>query len=82
MILILRIHFHHIAASANVRPYEPTGLRWSGFDFSVFGQNLTDPHPVVLRTRDTTSSDLYVSHSIRPPMLGAMVATEVARVAI
>jgi iron complex outermembrane recepter protein len=49
------------------------GLRWSGFDFSLFGQNLTDSHPVVFRTRDTTSSDLYFSHSIRPRMLGATV---------
>lgn len=49
------------------------GLRWSGFDFSLFGQNLTDSHPVVFRTRDTTSSDLFFSHSIRPRMLGATV---------
>jgi iron complex outermembrane recepter protein len=46
------------------------GLRWKGFDVSLFGQNLTDSHPVVLRTRDTTASDLFFSHSIRPRTLG------------
>jgi outer membrane receptor protein involved in Fe transport len=46
------------------------GLRFQGVDVSFFGQNLTDAHPLVFRTRDTTASDLYFSHTIRPRLLG------------
>jgi iron complex outermembrane receptor protein len=46
------------------------GMRWDGFDLSLFGNNLTDSHPVVFRTRDTTASDLYFAHSIRPRTIG------------
>ena len=67
MILIPRIHFHHIAASGNVRPYAD---RAGPAPLVLEADRSTS---VVLRTRDTTSSDLYVSHSIRPPMLGAKV---------
>jgi iron complex outermembrane recepter protein len=46
------------------------GARWGGLDVSLFGQNLTDSHPVVFRTRDTNASDLFFSHSIRPRIIG------------
>jgi len=46
------------------------GGRWKGLDVSLFGQNLTDSHPVVYRTRDTNASDLYFSHTIRPRTIG------------
>jgi len=46
------------------------GMRWDGFDLSLFGNNLTDSHPLVFRTRDTIASDLFFSHSIRPRTVG------------
>jgi iron complex outermembrane receptor protein len=46
------------------------GLRFSGIDLSFFAQNLTDSHPVLSHTRDTTTSDLFYDHTIRPRTLG------------
>ncbi|MBS0420190.1 MAG: TonB-dependent receptor [Proteobacteria bacterium] len=47
------------------------GLRFDGFDVSVFGQNLTNSHPLLVRSRDTTGSPLYFDRSIRPLTVGA-----------
>ncbi|MGO9514495.1 MAG: TonB-dependent receptor [Steroidobacteraceae bacterium] len=46
------------------------GLRWSGIDVSLFAQNLTNEHPVLLHTRDTNTSDLFYDHTIRPRTMG------------
>jgi iron complex outermembrane receptor protein len=46
------------------------GLRWSGLDLSLFAQNLTDSHPVLTHTRDTSSSNLFYDHTIRPRTIG------------
>ena len=46
------------------------GLRWSGVDLSLFAQNLTDQHPLYSHTRDTTGSDLFFDHTIRPRTIG------------
>lgn len=46
------------------------GLRWAGIDVSLFAQNLTDAHPLVSHTRDTTTSDLFFDHSVRPRTIG------------
>ena len=47
-----------------------TGLRWGGFDVSMFAQNLTNSHPLLSHTRDTNSSDLFYDHTIRPRTIG------------
>jgi outer membrane receptor protein involved in Fe transport len=46
------------------------GLRFSGFDLSLFGQNLTNSHPVLSHTRDTEFSDLFYDHTVRPRTVG------------
>ena len=46
------------------------GLRWSGFDLSLFAQNLTNAQPVLSHTRDTTASDLFYDHTVRPRTIG------------
>ncbi len=46
------------------------GLRFSGFDLSLYGQNLTNSHPVLSRTRDTEFSDLFYEHTLRPRTVG------------
>ncbi|HWS70185.1 MAG TPA: TonB-dependent receptor [Steroidobacteraceae bacterium] len=54
------------------------GLRWRGLDLSVFGQNLTNAHPLLFESRDTTltnppapyTDDLYFARSVRPRTLG------------
>jgi iron complex outermembrane recepter protein len=46
------------------------GLRWSGFDLSLYGQNLTNSHPVLTHTRDTDFSDLFYEHTVRPRTIG------------
>jgi outer membrane receptor protein involved in Fe transport len=46
------------------------GLRFSGIDLSLFAQNLTDSHPVLSHTRDTTTSDLFYDHTVRPRTIG------------
>jgi outer membrane receptor protein involved in Fe transport len=49
------------------------GLRFGGVDLSLFGQNLTDSHPVLSHTRDTTTSDLFYGHTVRPRTIGVTV---------
>jgi len=49
------------------------GLRFGGLDLSVFAQNLTDSHPVLFHTRDTTTSDLFYDHTVRPRTVGVTV---------
>jgi iron complex outermembrane receptor protein len=46
------------------------GLRFGGMDLSFFAQNLTDSHPVMSHTEDTTTSGLFYDHTIRPRTLG------------
>ena len=46
------------------------GLRWSGVDLSLYGQNLTNEHPLVFASRDTPFEDLYFGHSTRPRTIG------------
>jgi iron complex outermembrane recepter protein len=46
------------------------GLRFDGIDLSLFAQNLTDSHPVLSNTRDTTTSDLFYQHTVRPRTIG------------
>jgi iron complex outermembrane recepter protein len=46
------------------------GLRFGGIDLSLFAQNLTDSHPVLSHTHDTTSSDLFYDHTVRPRTVG------------
>jgi iron complex outermembrane receptor protein len=48
------------------------GVRWNGLDISLFGQNLTDSHPILIRSRDTTAagSDLFFEHTLRPRTIG------------
>ena len=46
------------------------GLRFGGIDLSLFAQNLTDCHPVLSHTRDTTGSDLFYDHTVRPRTIG------------
>jgi len=50
------------------------GWRLHGWDVSLFGQNLTDTHPVVYRNRYTTDSDLFLEHSIRPRTVGVTLS--------
>jgi outer membrane receptor protein involved in Fe transport len=49
------------------------GLRFAGFDLSLFAQNLTDAHPVLSHTRDTTADELFYDHTIRPRTIGLTV---------
>jgi iron complex outermembrane recepter protein len=46
------------------------GLRFNGFDLSLFAQNLTNAHPILSNTRDTNTSDLFYQHTIRPRTIG------------
>jgi iron complex outermembrane receptor protein len=46
------------------------GLRFGGFDLSLYAQNLTDSHPVVSHTQDTGSSGLFFNHTVRPRTIG------------
>ena len=53
------------------------GLRWNGFDVSVFVNNLTDQHPILFESRDfppnagLPNDNLYFAHTIRPLTIGA-----------
>jgi iron complex outermembrane recepter protein len=49
------------------------GLRFTGIDLSFFAQNLTDSHPILSHTRDTTTSDLFYDHTVRPRTVGVTV---------
>ncbi len=48
------------------------GLRWSGFDLSVFATNVTDQHPVMFKSRDIAApfDELYFERSVRPRTIG------------
>ena len=48
------------------------GLRWNGIDLSVFGQNLTNSHPILYRSRDIAvpAEQLYFERSVRPRTIG------------
>ncbi len=46
------------------------GLRFSGFDLSLFAQNLTNAQPILSHTRDTNASDLFYDHTLRPRTVG------------
>jgi iron complex outermembrane recepter protein len=49
------------------------GLRWSGFDVSVFGQNLLDQNPVLFKSRDiayNATDNLYFARGVRPRTVG------------
>jgi len=48
------------------------GVRWSGFDFSVFGNNLTNQHPLLIESRDVPapSDNLYFGRTTRPRTIG------------
>jgi iron complex outermembrane recepter protein len=50
------------------------GLRWSGIDVSLFGQNLTNTHPLLFESRDTTASPLYFARSTRPRTIGVTLS--------
>jgi iron complex outermembrane receptor protein len=48
------------------------GLRWGGFDLSLFGQNLTDSHPIMFVSRDFAAPYVqqYWERSVRPRTVG------------
>jgi iron complex outermembrane recepter protein len=49
------------------------GARFSGFDLSVFGNNLTNQHPQLFLSRDVainTVDNLYYGRSVRPRTVG------------
>lgn len=49
------------------------GFRFSGFDVSVFAQNLTNAHPVLIKSRDINLDSvtvLYFEHGVRPRTIG------------
>ena len=49
------------------------GLRFSGFDLSVYGNNLTNAHPLMFESRDIADSAtdlLYFGRSVRPRTIG------------
>ena len=49
-----------------------TGLRFAGFDLSIFGNNLTDEHPLLFSSRDIAgpSDNLYYGRGVRPRTFG------------
>jgi len=55
-----------IVQSLNAR----AGLRWGGIDMSLYGENLTNEHPLLFLSRDTLASDLYFARSDRPRTVG------------
>jgi iron complex outermembrane recepter protein len=52
------------------------GLRFGGFDVSLFAQNLTDTHPILFKSRDlpAPSDDLYFERGVRPRTIGISAA--------
>jgi iron complex outermembrane recepter protein len=53
------------------------GVRFKGFDISVFGENLTNEHPLMFESRDlppvlptTPPDNLYYARTVRPRTLG------------
>jgi iron complex outermembrane recepter protein len=49
-----------------------SGLRWGGFDVSLFAQNVLDQHPVLFDARDfaSPSVQLYFNRSVQPRTIG------------
>jgi hypothetical protein len=48
------------------------GMRWSGFDVSMFCNNVTDQHPLMYESRDIAApfDQLYFARTWRPRTLG------------
>ena len=49
------------------------GLRWNGYDVSLFAQNLLDQNPVLFKSRDIandTTDNLYFARGVRPRTVG------------
>jgi outer membrane receptor protein involved in Fe transport len=46
------------------------GIKWSGFDVSLFGNNLLNTHPLLFSSHDTLVSPLYFDHTWRPRTVG------------
>jgi len=46
------------------------GLRWNGFDVSLFANNVLNSQPALVTARDTTATALYYERSWRPRTIG------------
>jgi hypothetical protein len=49
------------------------GLRWHGYDISVFANNLLNQHPELFKSRDIaddTTDQLYFGRGVRPRSYG------------
>jgi hypothetical protein len=49
------------------------GLRWNGYDISLFANNVLDQHPVMFESRDIANDatdNLYFGRGVRPRTLG------------
>jgi iron complex outermembrane receptor protein len=49
-----------------------SGMRWGGFDVSLFAQNVLDQHPILFDARDfaSPSVQLYFNRSVQPRTIG------------
>jgi iron complex outermembrane receptor protein len=50
-----------------------TGFRWSGYDISLFAQNVLDQHPLLFSSRDiayAVTDNLYFGRGVRPRTVG------------
>jgi outer membrane receptor protein involved in Fe transport len=49
-----------------------SGMRWNGFDVSLFANNLTDAHPQLFISRDIAApfDEQYFARSVRPRTIG------------
>ena len=52
------------------------GMRWSGYDLSLFAQNALDQQPVLFKSRDLAAypDNLYFSRGVRPLTVGLTLA--------
>jgi iron complex outermembrane receptor protein len=46
------------------------GLRWNGFDLSMFANNVLNSLPILVTGHDTTATALYYEHTWRPRTIG------------
>ena len=49
------------------------GLRWNGYDISLFANNVLDQHPLMFKSRDIADNDtdnLYFGRGVRPRTIG------------
>jgi hypothetical protein len=49
------------------------GFRWSGYDVSLFADNVLDQHPVLFKSRDIAddaTDQLYFGRGVRPRTVG------------